>query len=736
MVSMSSDHYHRALFYTWTETSARMFDSVMASNRAAFAAFGVDPSDDDGTLESIVGIAADVTDRKEYERELAKSEARYRTIAETANDAILTIDADGAIRFANTAVESIFGYAPDELIGEPLTTLMPERFRDAHRTGLARFLETGERQFDWTDVELPGVRKNGREVELSVSFSTFELDGEQRFTGIIRDVTDRTERERELAYRGALLEAQAETTIDGLLVVDDDRNVRFYNDRFREIWGIPREVAAEQSDEALLESVHELLEDPVEYRETVEDLYERADETSRDTIHLTDGRWLDRYSAPVVGTDGTHYGRLWTFRDITQRKAREEELERQRDELAQLERLNTLVRQISQALQETATQDEIENAVCEHLTESELYRAVWIGARREGPDGGPTVHPRTAAGVEESYLDGIPKEKGPARRAVRTGETQVLNDIASADGFPDGRRDAALAQGHHALAAVPLTTGETTYGVLVVYLPEGLRISPTEEEVLADLGRNIGLAIQRVHSQRSLMADTIVRLELRIPNTEFMFGKITTELDCELTLERRISEGEALIYYITVQRADPGRVCSLMQPDPLVADTTVVREGDESQPALIETRFEDTPRFPLDVLVDYGANVTTAYAREGDIYLHAEIPPEVEIRPVLDDLRNVAPTIELVRKEHVDKPIKSVPGVQRDIGERLTPKQEAALKAAYERGYYAWPRDSTVEELAETFDISAPTFHYRLRIAHQTVLSALLDGDDSRTGIQ
>jgi PAS domain S-box-containing protein len=140
----------------------------------------------------------DVTERKERERALEASEARYRTLAETATDPIVTIDDGGTIRFANPAVEDVFGYDPDELVGEPLATLMPDASRIRHE-GVDRFLDTHDQWTDPSGVELTGVRADGRDIDLRVSFSDWTFGGDRRFTGIVRDVTEQRERERELA---------------------------------------------------------------------------------------------------------------------------------------------------------------------------------------------------------------------------------------------------------------------------------------------------------------------------------------------------------------------------------------------------------------------------------------------------------------------------------------------------------------------------------------------------------
>ena len=119
----------------------------------------------------------DVTERKERERALEASEARYRTLAETATDPIVTIDDGGTIRFANPAVEDVFGYDPDELVGEPLATLMPDASRIRHE-GVDRFLDTNDQWTDPSGVELTGVRADGRDIDLRVSFSDWTFGGD------------------------------------------------------------------------------------------------------------------------------------------------------------------------------------------------------------------------------------------------------------------------------------------------------------------------------------------------------------------------------------------------------------------------------------------------------------------------------------------------------------------------------------------------------------------------------
>jgi PAS domain S-box-containing protein len=108
-------------------------------------------------------LLTEVDDRKRAEDELRRSEARHRVVVETASDAVVSIDESGAIILANPATKRIFGYNPEELIGKPLTVLMPGAMRKLHETGFKRYLETGARHLNWQGTEMTALRANGEE---------------------------------------------------------------------------------------------------------------------------------------------------------------------------------------------------------------------------------------------------------------------------------------------------------------------------------------------------------------------------------------------------------------------------------------------------------------------------------------------------------------------------------------------------------------------------------------------
>jgi PAS domain S-box-containing protein len=132
------------------------------------------------------------------EEQVRTGEEFHRVVVETASDAVVSIDYKGEILLANRATTTTFGYEPEELIGQPLTILMPEYLRDLHKAGLKRYQETGHRHINWQSTELMGLRKNGEQFPIEVSFGESTSNGHRVFTGFIRDISDRRKAEEAL----------------------------------------------------------------------------------------------------------------------------------------------------------------------------------------------------------------------------------------------------------------------------------------------------------------------------------------------------------------------------------------------------------------------------------------------------------------------------------------------------------------------------------------------------------
>ncbi|HEX6070608.1 MAG TPA: PAS domain S-box protein [Longimicrobiaceae bacterium] len=260
-----------------------------------------------------------------------ESEERYRALAEADPDGIVVLDDESGIISVNPAMQRIFGYAPEEVIGRPLTTLMPERLRAAHKVGIARYLATGKRHMQWEGVQVPGLRKDGTEVPLEINFGEYTVEGRHCFAGFIRDITERKRAEEELRFQSTLLEAQNEAAIDGILVAHEGKVLNM-NRRYADIFNVPEELRPLDRCQEMLRWAVAQTADPAAYLASIERLRHDPEKVHRDEVLLADGRVLDRYSAPLKSPEGHLYGRIWVVRDITERKRIEEALQHAKEE--------------------------------------------------------------------------------------------------------------------------------------------------------------------------------------------------------------------------------------------------------------------------------------------------------------------------------------------------------------------------------------------------------------------
>jgi PAS domain S-box-containing protein len=155
------------------------------------------------------GIIRDVTEQVRMEENLRTSEERTRSITETANDAIITADSQGLIRSWNLAATRIFGHVADDVMGHPLTLIIPDKFKQAHDAGISRVAGGGERHVIGNTVELTGLHKNGHLIPVELSLSTWESGGERCFGGIIRDISERKKQEEKLREQQKQLKNKA-----------------------------------------------------------------------------------------------------------------------------------------------------------------------------------------------------------------------------------------------------------------------------------------------------------------------------------------------------------------------------------------------------------------------------------------------------------------------------------------------------------------------------------------------
>ena len=205
--------------------------------------------------------------------------------------------------------------------------------RDLFNDGLRQLKESGEYRriySKWLGVLEPGFERQqiARIMLFALVLATFlaAIAFGVIFT-LRRQVRSRT---RELSFKTALLEAQSEAAVDGILVVNDNGQTLLSNARFGQMWNIPADILATRDDKQMLDCVLSQLAEPQGFLDQVRYLYSHGTERSHDEVAFKDGRVFDRHSAPLSGTDGTGYGRVWYFRDISEQRRTHTELQSSR----------------------------------------------------------------------------------------------------------------------------------------------------------------------------------------------------------------------------------------------------------------------------------------------------------------------------------------------------------------------------------------------------------------------
>ena len=186
----------------------------------------------DGAQELRVALN-DITARVRADESLQESETRYRALAETAADAIVTADSEGRIVGWNRSAERMFGYMQEEIIGQPVQVIMPERYRAAHATASSTVVAKDPRDFEQRAREVYALTRDGREVPVEIALSKWRIRKGVFITGIIRDITERREAENEVRK----LSRAVEQSPAAVMITDRTGNIEYVNPQFEEITG-------------------------------------------------------------------------------------------------------------------------------------------------------------------------------------------------------------------------------------------------------------------------------------------------------------------------------------------------------------------------------------------------------------------------------------------------------------------------------------------------------------------
>lgn len=286
---------------------------------------------ENGEPYALVGIIRDITERKRIEDTLRENQRILSTLMSNLpgmayrckNDSVWTME------FVSEGSLPLTGYMPEDLLQSKIISygdlIHPDDRKlvwDAVQEGITK------KQFyrmEYRLITAGGIEKWVWEQGQGIYSELGELLG---LEGFISNITERKHAEELLFSKTILLETQMESSIDGILVVDDNAKVVMLNRRFCELWNIPNHIADSKDDREVFKIALSQVKHPKEFKNKVDSLYANPDEKSKDEIELIDGRIFDRYSSLMIDSEGKRHGRIWFFRDITKQKQNEEKIQK------------------------------------------------------------------------------------------------------------------------------------------------------------------------------------------------------------------------------------------------------------------------------------------------------------------------------------------------------------------------------------------------------------------------
>ncbi len=276
-----------------------------------------------GKAVQLHGSSQDITERKQAELAAKESEERYRLLWETTTDAVIIIDEHSRIQYANPALKDIFGHDPEVVVGKDLSFLQPDRLRDAHRAGVSRYLATGVKKLDWRATQTVGLHRDGREIPIDISFSHVVINGQHRFAGFLRDISDRIHAEAALRESEDRYRRIVQSANEGIWVIDTNALTTFVNPKMERLLGYTvEEMIGQPVSNFMDDDARTVLDDNLERRKR------GLSEQHEFRFRCKDGSdlWTLVATNPILDAHGHYAGALAMVTDITDRRRLEDEL--------------------------------------------------------------------------------------------------------------------------------------------------------------------------------------------------------------------------------------------------------------------------------------------------------------------------------------------------------------------------------------------------------------------------
>jgi PAS domain S-box-containing protein len=282
-------------------------------------------TDENSDYKAMLAIVFDITERKHTEDAINESEKIFCDSFESSPVGKSMTGLDGSL-YVNKAFCEIIGYSKDELQNIEWKDIT---FPDDLEISNNAFKNLLEGKIRISKYQKRLIHKNGKIIWTDI-LTYLHHDQENKpkyFITSISDITERKNSEGELIFRNILLNSQQEASIDGILVLDSNQKILSYNRRLVEIMQIPINQIEESPDESILPYIASLFSNPQQFLSDLKFLNDSNHRFFLEESLLLDGRIIEHYSSPMIGPENKNYGRVWYFRDITERKNAEESLQ-------------------------------------------------------------------------------------------------------------------------------------------------------------------------------------------------------------------------------------------------------------------------------------------------------------------------------------------------------------------------------------------------------------------------
>ncbi|MBX0293310.1 bacterio-opsin activator domain-containing protein [Haloarcula nitratireducens] len=398
----------------------------------------------------------------------------------------------------------------------------------------------------------------------------------------------------------------------------------------------------------------------------------------------------------------------------TVRREREAERRHQNEELRQLKQVNAIIRRVDRALVEAETREEIEQAVCDELTESQWVTFAWLGRCEDA-----SVEPRTWGGRPQGFLETVSTSAvgdggTPAVQTARSGEPTVVPAVAD-DLRGERWRTEAISRNFQSAISVPLKHDDFLYGVLTVYADQADRFGETLRSVFVELAESIANAIREVESRERRLADSVVELDLSLSAPDCLPVQLARRFDRSVTCSGVVPSGDRTRLFLRIPDRDPTTVREYVEGVPNVKSVSSVADDGDYEVVV------DGPTVPRTV-VEQGARLGRLEATATGVGLVVHLSAETNVRTFVEQLSSRYADVELDARREKATRYRTEHGTRAALEERLTDRQLEVLRTAYLSGFFEWPRETTGEEVASMLDITQPTVNRHLRVSERKLL--------------